>query len=187
MRPAAPLATLPGQHGHGAAMRATKTIALTLSTLAAMGGAAALADVKASDDRRGDATCEGPPCPDLKSAVANPGIFDASQLFYIVTQHNAVRGSLLPRIAINARGPDTSAPEFYVERRGSRTGVFKVKSKRKVGPAALRTYPTSLSWTFSRRSIGDPASYGWRAEIVAKGGARVDATPDRGYLEHVPG
>ena len=168
-------------------MRTTKTIALTLTTLAAMGGAAALADVKASDDSRGDAKCDAPPCPDLKSAVANPGIFDKSQLFYIVTQHNALRESRLPRIAINTRGSNGSAPEFYVERRGSKTGVFKVKTKRKVGAAALRTYPTSLSWTFARRSIGNPARYGWRVEVVAKGGARIDATPDSGYLDHIPG
>ena len=169
-------------------MHIKKTLALALCALAATGGSAALADIKVSDDGRGDTKCDKPPCPDLKSAIANPGIFDKSQLLYIVTQYNAVQASRLPRIAINTRGSSTSAPEFYVEKRGTRTGVFNAKTGRKVGAAALRTSaPTSLSWSFSRRSIGDPATYLWRVEVVAKGGAKVDATPNHGYLKHIPG
>ena len=169
-------------------MHPRKTLVLALAALAATGGSAALADVKASDDKRGDAKCDNPPCPDLKSAVANPGIFDKSELFYVVTQHNAVQGSLVPRIAINTRGSSTSGPEFYVEKRGSRTGVFDAASRRKVGAAVLdSTRGRSLTWTFSRRSIRNPPSYLWRVEVVAKGGSRIDATPNRGYLEHIPG
>ena len=82
-------------------MHARKTLALALAALAVTGGSTALAEVKASDDKRGDAKCESHPCPDLKSAVANPGIFDKTQLFYIVTQHNAVQKTRLPRIAID--------------------------------------------------------------------------------------
>ena len=71
-----------------------------------------------------------------------------------------------------------------MQRKGSRTGVFNARTGRKVGAAALRSYPTSLSWTFSRRAIGNPRSYLWRVEVVAKGGSRIDAVPNRGYLEH---
>ena len=168
-------------------MKISKALALALAAVAAGGGSAALADVKVSDDKRGDARCDSSPCADLKSASANPAPLDATSLFYIVTQHNAVRGSMLPRVAIDTRGSSRSAPEFYVEKRGARTGVFDAKTRRKVGAAALRSYPTSLSWTFARRAIGNPASYRWRVEVVAKGGTRIDSTPNRGYLEHVPG
>ena len=164
-------------------MYASKTLAVALTALAATGGSAALADVKVSDDRRGDAKCDSPPCPDLKSASANPAPLDPTSLFYIVTQHNAVQESL-PRVAINTRGSSTSAPEFYVEKRGSRTGVFDAKTRRKVAAAALRSYPTSISWTFARRAIGNPGSYLWRVEVVAENGLRIDATPNRGYLKH---
>ena len=168
-------------------MHASKTLALALTVLAAAGGSAALADVKVSGDGRGDAKCDSPPCPDLKRASANPAPLDPTSIFYIVTQHNAVQQSLLPRVAVNTRGSSKSAPEFYVEKRGSRTGVFDAKTRRKVGAAALRPYPTSLTWTFARRAIGNPESYQWRVEVVAKDGSRIDATPNRGYLEHIPG
>jgi hypothetical protein len=165
-------------------MQIKKSLALALAAIAAGGGSAALADVKVSDDRRGDAKCDSSPCPDLKSAIANPAPLDPTSLFYIITQHNALQGSSLPRVAINTRGGDASAPEFYVEKRGARTGVFNAKTGRKVGAAALRPYPTSLSWTVKRRSIGNPGSYRWRVEVVAQGGSRIDATPNRGYLAH---
>jgi hypothetical protein len=169
-------------------MHARKTLALALAALAVTGGSAALADVKASDDKRGDAKCESHPCPDLKSAIANPGIFDKTQLFYIVTQHNAVQKALLPRIAINASGSSTSAPDYYVEKRGRRTGVFDAKTGSRVGAAVLGSHRSkSLTWTFSSRAIGSPQSCLWRVEIVAKGGSRVDMTPNRGYLRHSVG
>jgi hypothetical protein len=165
-------------------MHTRKTLALVLAAFAATGGSAAFADIKASDDGR-DAKCAARPCPDLKSAIANPGIFDKSQLFYIVTQHNAVRAGLLPRIAINTEG--SSAPDYYVEKRGAATGVYDAAGKR-VGAAALRANRrTSMSWSFAVAAIGSPSSYQWRVEIVGKDGKRVDATPNRGYLKHVPG
>jgi len=166
-------------------MHARKTLALALAALAVTGGSAALAEVKASDDKRGDAKCESHPCPDLKSAVANPGIFDKTQLFYIVTQHNAVQKTRLPRVAINTSGSSASAPTYYVEKRGLRAGVFDAKTGRRVGAAVLGSSSSkSLTWTFSSRAIGSPQSYLWRVEIVPKGGSRVDATPNRGYLKH---
>ena len=165
-------------------MPITRTLALALTAVAAGGGSVALADIKVSDDRRGDAKCDGSPCPDLKSASANPAPLDPTSVFYIITQHNALQGSSLPRVAINTRGGKRSAPEFYVEKRGARTGVFNARTGRKVGAAALRSYPTSLSWTFARRSIGNPGGYRWRVEVVAKDGSRIDAAPNRGYLEH---
>jgi hypothetical protein len=167
-------------------MHARKTLALALAALAVTGGSTALAEVKASDDKRGDAKCESHPCPDLKSAVANPGIFDKTQLFYIVTQHNAVQKTELPRIAINTGG--TSAPDYYVEKRGRRAGVFDAKTGRRVGAAVLGSSSSkSLTWTFSSRAIGSPQSYLWRVEIIAKDGSRVDMTPNRGYLRHSVG
>jgi hypothetical protein len=167
-------------------MHARKTLALALTALAVTGGSAALADVQASDDKRGDAKCESHPCPDLKSAVANPGIFDKTQLFYIVTQHNAVQKALLPRIAINTSG--SSAPDYYVGKRGRRTGVFDAMTGSRVGAAVLGSHSSkSLTWTFSSRAIGSPQSYLWRVEIVAKGGSRVDMTPNRGYRRHSVG
>jgi hypothetical protein len=167
-------------------MHARKTLALALAALAVTGGSTALAEVKASDDKRGDAKCESHPCPDLKSAVANPGIFDKTQLFYIVTQHNAVQKTELPRIAINTSG--TSAPDYYVEKRARRAGVFDAKTGRRVGAAVLGSSSSkSLTWTFSSRAIGSPQSYLWRVEIIAKDGSRVDMTPNRGYLRHSVG
>ena len=169
-------------------MHARKTLAFALAALAVTGGSTALAEVKASDDKRGDAKCESHPCPDLKSAVANPGIFDKSQLFYIVTQHNAVQKTRLPRIAINTSGSTAAAPDYYVEKRSWRTGVFDAKTGRRVGAAVLGSSSgKSLTWTFSSRAIGSPQSYLWRVEIVAKGGSRVDMTPNRGYLRHSVG
>jgi hypothetical protein len=169
-------------------MHARKTLALALAALAVTGGSTALAEVKASDDKRGDAKCESHPCPDLKSAVANPGIFDKTQLFYIVTQHNAVQKTRLPRIAINTSGPSASAPDYYVEKRGRRAGVFDAKTGSRVGAAVLGSSSSkSLTWTFSSRAIGSPQSYLWRVEIIAKGGSKVDVTPNRGYLKHSVG
>jgi hypothetical protein len=167
-------------------MHARKTLALALAALAVPGGSAALAEVKASDDKRGDAKCESHPCPDLKSAVANPGIFDKTQLFYIITQHNAVQKTRLPRIAINTSG--TTAPDYYVEKRGRRAGVFDAKTGNRVGAAVLGSSSSkTLTWTFSSRAIGSPQSYQWRVEIIAKGGAKLDMTPNRGYLRHSVG
>jgi hypothetical protein len=169
-------------------MHAKKTLALALAALAVTGGSTALGEVKASDDKRGDAKCESHPCPDLKSAVANPGIFDKTQLFYIVTQHNAVQKTRLPRIAINTSGSSASAPDYYVEKRGWRTGVFDAETGRRVGAAVLGSHSSkSLTWTFSSRAIGSPQSYLWRVEIVAKDGSRIDVTPNRGYLRHSVG
>jgi hypothetical protein len=169
-------------------MHARKTLALALAALAVTGGSTALAEVKASDDRRGDAKCESHPCPDLKSAVANPGIFDKTQLLYIVTQHNAVQKTRLPRIAIKTSGSSTSAPDYYVEKRGRRSGVFDAKTGSRVGAAVLGSHSSkSLTWTFSSRAIGSPQSYLWRVEIVAKDGSRIDMTPNRGYLRHSVG
>jgi hypothetical protein len=168
-------------------MTAKKTLVLALAALATAGGSAALADVRASDDKRGDAKCDSRPCADLKSAVANPAPLDPTSLFYIVTQYNAVQKSRLPRVAINTRGSSTSAPEFYVEKRGSRTGVFNAKTDRKVGAAELSSSSrTTLSWTIARKAIGNPSSYLWRVEVVAKG-SRIDATPNSGYLKHIAG
>jgi hypothetical protein len=163
-------------------MHVKTTLALALTALAAGGGSAALAEaVQVSDDRRGDASCTDAPCPDLKSAVADRGIFDARELLYIVTQHNAVQSSRVPRIAINTRGRNRSRPEYYVEQRGSLTGVFDARTHAKAGPAELRSSSsTALTWTFERGAIGSPRSFGWRVEIVA-GGRRIDATPDSGY------
>jgi hypothetical protein len=169
-------------------MHAKKTLALALAAVAVAASGAPLAlagPIQVSDDRRGDAGCDGAPCPDLKSAVADTGILDPSQLFFIVTQHNAVDASSVPRIAINTRGTSSSEPEFYVEHRGSRTGVFKAKTGRKTGPAALRSSGgASLSWTFLPRAIGSPPSFGWRVEIV-RDASRIDVTPDRGYRQRV--
>ena len=167
-------------------MHARRTLALALAALAVTGGSAALAEVKASDDKRGDAKCETHPCPDLKSAVANPGIFDKTQLFYIVTQHNAVQTTRLPRIAIKTSG--TAAADYYVEKRGRRAGVFDAKTGSRVGATVLGSSSSkSLTWTFSSRAIGSPPSYLWRVEIIGKGGSRVDMTPNRGYLRHSVG
>ena len=169
-------------------MHARQTLALALAALAVTGGSTALAEVKASDDKRGDAKCERHPCPDLKSAVANPGIFDKTQLLYIVTQHNAVQKTRLPRVAIKTSGSSTSAPDYYVEKRGRRTGVFNAKTGSRVGAAVLGSHSgKSLTWTFSSRAIGSPRSYLWRVEIVADGGSRIDMTPNRGYLRHSVG
>jgi hypothetical protein len=169
-------------------MHARKTLALAIAALAVTGGSAALAEVKASDDKRGDAKCESRPCPDLKSAVANPGIFDKTQLFYIVTQHNAVQKTRLPRVAINTSGSSASAPDYYVEKRGRRAGVFDAKTGSRVGAAVLGSSSSkSLTWTFSSRAIGSPQSYLWRVEIVANDGSRIDMTPNRGYLRHSVG
>jgi hypothetical protein len=165
------------------AMPVRKTLALALIALAASGGSAALAaTIQVSDDRRGDATCSSSPCPDLKSAVANPGIFNKQQLFYIITQHNSVQRSRVPRIAINTSGAGTSAPEFYVEKRSSGTGVFNAKTGRKTGPAALSgSGRTALSWTFLPSAIANPRSFGWRVE-VQEPGKKIDATPNSGYI-----
>ena len=167
-------------------MLTTKTLALALTALAAAGTSAAIAGpVQVSDDRRGDASCEDAPCPDLKSAVANPGIFDPNQLFFIVTQHNAVQGTRVPRIAINTTGTAGSKPEYYVAKHGPRTGVFDARTGKRTGPAALRSSSrTSLSWTFLPRAIGSPRSFGWRVEVV-QGGSRIDATPDGGFRRRV--
>ena len=163
-------------------MHLKTTFALSLTALAASGGSAALADsIQVSDDRRGDASCESAPCPDLKSAVANPGIFNANELFYIVTQHNAVQRSQVPRIAINTRGPGRSKPEYYVEKRGSRVGVFNRKTHSMTGPAELAgSGRKSVRWTFLPSAIGNPRSFGWRVEVV-QGSHRIDATPNSGY------
>jgi hypothetical protein len=185
MRGAIAAATLCGQaHDQGAIMHPTKTLALALTTLAAAtGGSVALAadNIQAIDDGRGDAKCDSKPCPDLKSAIANPGIFDKSELFYIVTQHNAVQRSRLPRIAINTRGSGASAPEFYVGKGGSRIGVFNATTGRKTGPAEYGSGSAlGLHWSFWPSAIGNPSSFGWRVEIVQKG-KKIDATPNSGY------
>jgi hypothetical protein len=167
-------------------MHATRTLALALTALATTGGSVALAadDIQLINDQRGDAKCDSRPCPDLKSAIANPGIFDKSELFYIITQHNAVERSHPPRIAINTRGPGTSAPEFYVEKRGSRIGVFKAKGG-KTGPAEIGSgNPVALHWSFWPSAIGNPSSFGWRVEIV-RGGKKVDVSPSRGYRTRI--
>ena len=165
-------------------MQPAKTLALALAALAVSGGSAAVAStIQLSDDRRGDARCESKPCPDLKSAIANPGIVNKNELFYIITQHNAVKLSSFPRIAINTSGPNTSAPEFYVEKRATGAGVFNVKTGRKSGPATWRNYNAkSANWTFLPSAIGNPSSYGWRVEVV-QAGSKVDATPNAGYLK----
>jgi hypothetical protein len=164
-------------------MSATKTLALALTALAASGGSVALAadNIQAIDDGRGDAKCDSKPCPDLKSAIANPGIFDKTELFYIITQHNPVQRSHLPRIAINTRGSGSSAPEFYVGKRGSRIGVFNAKTGRKTGPAEGGSGSAfGLHWSFWPSAIGNPSSFGWRVEVV-QGGRKLDATPNSGY------
>ena len=163
-------------------MHLRKTILLGLTALAASGASVALADtIQAVDDGRGDAKCDSKPCPDLRSAVANPGIFNKSELFYIITQHNAVQRSHLPRIAINTAGTGTSAPEYYVERKGSQTGVFDAKTGKKTGGAALGgSGSTTVRWTFLPNAIGSPGSFGWRVEIV-EGARKIDATPNSGY------
>ena len=165
-------------------MHAKKTLALALTALAASGGSVALADtIQVSDDRRGDAGCDSAPCPDLKSAIANPGIFNSAELFYIITQHNAVQRSRVPRIAINTSGPSSSKPEYYVEKRAARAGVFDATTGRMTGPASLgSSRSTSLTWTFLPTAIGNPASFGWRVEVVQRG-TMIDATPNSGYRE----
>jgi hypothetical protein len=166
-------------------MHAKTTLALALTVLGAGGGSVALADIKVSDDSRNDAKCASKPCPDLRSAIADHGIFNKNELFYIVTQHNAVQRARLPRIAINTKGSGSSAPEFYVEKRASGAGVFNAKTGRKTGPAVWRnTRRVSANWTFLPNAIGNPASYGWRVEVVAPSGARIDSAPDSGYLKH---
>jgi hypothetical protein len=167
-------------------MHAIKTLTLTLALtgLAATGGTAALADITAKDDRRGDAKCDDGPCPDLKSAISDHGIFNKTELFYIVTQHNRVQRARFPRIAINTNGPSSSKPEFYVEKRASGAGVFDAKTGSKAGPAVWRnTRRMSANWTFLPSAIGNPASYGWRVEVVERG-EKVDSAPDKGYLTH---
>ena len=169
-------------------MRATKTLALalaTLATLAAGGGSVALADIELSDDKRGDAKCESTPCPDLRSAIADHGIFNEHELFYIVTQYNKVDRKRLPRIAINTSGGSSSAPEFYVEKRRSGGAVWDAETGEKTGAAVWRnTRRVSANWTFLPSAIGNPASYGWRVEVVTKSGARIDSAPNSGYREH---
>jgi hypothetical protein len=166
-------------------MHATKTLALALAALATTGGSAALADITHVDDRGGDAKCDSGPCPDLRSAVADHGIFNENELFYIVVQHNAVKRGQFPRIAINTSGPGTSGPEFYVEKRASGAGVFNAKTGRKAGGAIWSsTRKVSATWTFLPSAIGNPGSYGWRVEVVAPGGRKIDATPDSGYRTH---
>jgi hypothetical protein len=165
-------------------MHAIKTLTLTLTALAITSGTAAVADITAKDDRRGDAKCDAGPCPDLKSAISDHGIFNKAELFYIVTQHNKVQRTRFPRIAINTKGASGSKPEFYVEKRASGAGVFDAKTGRKTGPAVWRnTRKVSANWTFLPSAIGNPASYGWRVEVVHDG-AKIDSAPDKGYLIH---
>jgi hypothetical protein len=166
-------------------MLATKTLAVALTALAASGGSVALADINVSDDRRGDAKCNRKPCPDLRSAVAGHGIFNENEQFFIVVQHSAVDRKRLPRLAVNTSGSNRSAPEFYVEKRASGAGVFNAKTGRKVSEAVWRnTRRVSATWTFLPSAIGSPERYGWRIEVKAKGGSRIDSTPNSGYLEH---
>jgi hypothetical protein len=166
-------------------MQVRKTLALALAALAASGSGAALADIKVNDDKRGDAKCPSGACPDLKSAVAGHGIFNKAELFYIVTQYNAVNRMRFPRIAINTRGPNASAPEFYVEKRASGAGVFDARTGKKTGGAVWRnTRRVSANWTFMPSAIGDPSSYGWRMEVAAPGGKRIDSAPNSGYVTH---
>lgn len=162
----------------------TLTLALALTGLTAIGGTAALADITAKDDRRGDAKCDDGPCPDLKSAIGDHGIFNKAELFYIVTQHNKVQRARFPRIAINTNGASSSKPEFYVEKRASGAGVFNANTGRKAGAAVWRnTRRVSANWTFLPSAIGSPASFGWRVEVMERG-EKVDSVPDKGYLTH---
>jgi hypothetical protein len=163
-------------------MHPRKTSLLGLTALAASCASVALADtVRAVDDGRGDAKCASKRCLDLKNAVAGTGLFNKSEVLYTITQHDAVQRSRLPRIAINAAGAGTSAPEYYVERKGSRTGVFDANTGKRTGAAALDTSGgTAVRWSFLPSAIGDPGSFGWRVEIVA-GAEKIDATPNSGY------
>ena len=83
--------------------RAAATL-VAATALAAAGASLAVADITLSDDKRGDARCDGPPCPDLKSAVGDHAPLDESTRFHIITQHNRIQAARTPRIAIDTRG-----------------------------------------------------------------------------------
>jgi hypothetical protein len=159
-------------------------VAATLVAAAALGGASAslaVADITLSDDKRGDARCDEPPCPDLKSAVGDHAPLDETTRFHIITQHNPIQGARTPRIAIDTRGG--SAPEFYVARKRTKTGVYDAKTGERVGPADLRSASaTGMSWSFRPSAIRNPTSYRWQVQIVDRSGSRIDSAPNKGYV-----
>ena len=167
-------------HPRGWRARVAATLVAT-AALAGAGASLAVADITLSDDKRGDARCDEPPCPDLKSAVGDHAPLDESTRFHIITQHNRIQAARIPRIAIDTRGG--SAPEFLVAKRRGKTGVYDAATGERVGAAELRSSSaTGMSWSFRPSAIGSPSSYRWQAQIVERGGARIDSAPNDGYV-----
>jgi hypothetical protein len=159
-------------------------VAATLVAAVALTGASAslaVAEITLSDDKRGDALCDEPPCPDLKSAIGDHAPLDETTQFHIITQHNPIQAARTPRIAIDARG--SSAPDYYVAKKRRRTGVYDATTGERVGPADLRSASaTGMSWSFRPSTIGNPTSYRWQVQIVDRGGSRIDSAPNKGYV-----
>ena len=160
--------------------RAGATLVAT-AVLAAAGASLAVADMTLSDDKRGDARCGQPPCPDLKSAIGDHAPLNATTRFHIITQHNRIQAARTPRIAIDTGG--SSAPEFYVARKRGKPGVYDAGTGERAGAAELRiTSATAMSWSFLPSAIGNPPRYRWQVQVVDSGGSRIDSAPNDGYV-----
>jgi hypothetical protein len=72
--------------------------------------------------------------------------------------------------------------DFYVGKMGSKIGVFKCGTTRRIGSAkVVRTSASTLRYSFSRKTIGKPKSYRWSFFMWGpKGGTTVafDRLPD---------
>jgi hypothetical protein len=167
---------------HHPRRRRARVAATLVATVAMAAGTTSLAvaDITLSEDKRGDARCDERPCPDLKSAIGDHAPLDVTTQFHIITQHNRIQATRTPRIAIDARGG--SAPDFYVARKRRKSGVYDARTGERVGPADLRASGTGMSWSFKPSAIGNPSSYRWQAQIVDRGGARIDSAPSKGYV-----
>ena len=71
-----------------------------------------------------------------------------------------------------------------MEKRAKGAGVFNAKTGRRSGAAVPgSTGRTSATWGFLPTAVGNPANLGWRVEVGAPGGSRIDATPNSGFVK----
>lgn len=166
------------------------TQVLLIGVAAALSSAgSALAHTDSVSDPRGD-TIGNPPTSRRNVDIVGSSVGHAKHGKIVQTVKLAGKagdphhGGLTPLLYINVPSYSGATREcdFYVGRLHGRDGVFTCGPQERVGSASVtRKNSTTLRYTFSPKTIGNPSSYEWAFVVQGKADGTIedfDRVPD---------
>jgi hypothetical protein len=138
-----------------------------LFAAAALFGCAGTAAASTVEDGTGDTGGFATSSPSIDIVEGYAGKGSRGKLVHTVELDGVADPSRMPLILIERRDEQSRWCDFVVGRTDYGTGVFECGYMHKVGGVRIKRSGSKVTYTFSRRAIGNLSEYGWA--LVTRG------------------